>query len=271
MQLDDARAARDGVAVVAATCSDTGPRREHNEDAVLALLPADEAGGLHLVAVADGLGGHAAGEVASRLVVDTIAAHAPQWASERPERWLRRVFTAANLALHDYALANPDAFNLQSTATALTLHGNEAVIGHVGDCRAYRIRDGDIELMTTDHTRATEMLRLRLITPEQAVDHPARNQLTRSLGAELMMSVDVVRCDVAPGDTWVVCSDGLWSEVARPEIAAAVTSLEPAAAAQHLVGTACDRDAPDNVSVAILRIDALAPALERPRRWFGRR
>src|SRR5579863_4469537 len=206
MQLDGAHhPAPAAAAVVAATCTDTGPTRGHNEDAVLALAPRPDGTGLHLVAVADGLGGHAAGEVASRIVVDTIAAHAPEWRSERPERWLRRVFTTANLALHDHALANPDAFNLQSTATALALHGDEVVIGHVGDCRAYLVRGDDIELWTTDHTRAMEMLRLRLITPEQAADHPARNQLTRSLGAELMMSVDIARCGARPRDTWVVC------------------------------------------------------------------
>lgn len=252
--------------------TDTGPVRDVNEDAVLSLTPEQNGMGMHLVAIADGLGGHAAGEVASRLVIDALAGSAAEPSGDRPERWLRRAFTAANLALHDHALSHPEAFNLQSTATALVLHRDQAYIGHVGDCRAYLVRDGDIELFTTDHTRAMEMMRLRLITPEQAVQHPARNQLTRSLGAELMMAVDIVRQPLRAGDTWVLCSDGLWSEISRADIAEVVSTFDPAAAADRLVQTACDRSAPDNVSVAVVKVERTAPAAaNRGRRWFGHR
>lgn len=260
----------DRAVIVIAHRTDTGPIRELNEDAILSLTPEANVLGVHLVAIADGLGGHAAGEVASRLVIDALAQAAATPSGDRPERWLRRAFTAANLALHDHALSHPEAFNLQSTATALVLHGDQAYIGHVGDCRAYLVREGEIELCTTDHTRAMEMMRLRLITPEQAITHPARNQLTRSLGAELMMAVDIIRQPLRAGDTWVLCSDGLWSEISREDIAEVVSTLDPAAAADQLVQTACDRSAPDNVSVAIVKVERAAPAAaNRNRRWFS--
>ena len=258
--------------LVSAMRTDAGPNRPHNEDACLAVEPLGDSFPAHLFAVADGLGGHLSGDVASRLVIETLQQEAQSNRLDRPERWLRQALSSANLAIHHYAHDHPESFNLQSTATALVLHGDQAVIGHVGDCRAYLVRDGAIELCTTDHTRAMEMLRLRLITPEQAVDHPARSQLTRSLGAELFVQVDVARRPVRPGDTWVICSDGLWSEVPRTEICDVVQRLEPEAASERLVQIACDRAAPDNVTVAVVRVERPAMALPpvRRRRWFGR-
>lgn len=258
--------------VVAAAVTGTGPLRDLNEDAAVVLAPQPSGLDAHLVAVADGLGGHQAGEVASRLVVDTLAAQARESRADRAERWMRQAFASANLAVHDYGADHPEAFNLQSTATALVVADDHVVIGHVGDCRAYLVRQGGIELCTIDHTRAREMLRLRLITPEQAVDHPARSQLTRSLGAELMVQTDIVRRDARAGDTWVLCSDGAWNVLPRADIASVVAAEDPAAAAERLVRIACDRNTPDNVTVAVVRVEAVrASTSPRGRRWFGRR
>ena len=249
--------------------TDAGPTRDGNEDACL-VLPAAELFDAHLAVVADGLGGHLAGEVASQLVVDTLAEATRSLALQRPERWLRQAFHAANLAVYDHARANPEAFNLQSTATALLISGDQVTIGHVGDCRAYRVRDGVAEVFTTDHTRAMEMMRLRIITPEQAKGHPARSQLTRSLGAEVMVHVDVSRQPLRLGDTWVVCCDGVWSEVARTEIAEAVDGVHPEEAARRLAGVAVEREASDNVTVVVARVERLPDAIaERSgRRWL---
>ena len=248
--------------------SDAGPQRQDNEDACL-VLPASETFQAHMAVVADGLGGHLAGEVASRLVVDTLAETTRSLPMQRPERWLRQAFHAANLAVYDHARENPDAFNLQSTATALLLSADQVSIGHVGDCRAYRVRNGTAEVFTTDHTRAMEMTRLRIITPEQARWHPARSQLTRSLGAEVMVHVDVARQSLQVGDTWVVCSDGVWSEVSRVDIADAVAGAHPEAAAQALARVAVDREASDNVTVVVARVERLPDTVaERGRRWL---
>ena len=248
--------------------TDAGPTRDGNEDACL-VLPSAPRFDAHLAVVADGLGGHLAGEVASRLVVDTLAETTRSMALQRPEKWLRSAFHAANLAVYDHAREHPDAFNLQSTATALLFAADQLTIGHVGDCRAYRVRDGAAELFTTDHTRAMEMMRLRIITPEQARWHPARSQLTRSLGAEVMVHVDVARQPLQVGDTWVVCSDGVWSEVSRVDIAEAVGGVEPEQAARRLAGIAMDREASDNVTVVVARVERLPEvAGERGRRWL---
>jgi PPM family protein phosphatase len=255
------------VDVDAVALTHTGPRREQNEDAVIirTALTDDD---LHVAAVADGLGGHLAGEVASRLAIDAIARR-PLSASERPERWLRQTLNAANLDIWHYGQDHPEAFNLQSTATVLLIDGQNAVVGHVGDCRVYVIHEGEIEQWTADHTRAMEMLQLRIITPEQARTHPARSQLTRSLGAELLVSIDVSRRLLVQGDTYVLCSDGLWSEIGRDEIKQIVRGNTVEHAAQTLLDTAIARDAADNISVAVVRITGeVSPAPASSRSWL---
>ncbi len=247
--------------------SDTGPVRTENEDSV-AVLPAIEGGPVHLFAVADGLGGHEAGEVASRIAVETFA-KALRDPADRPERWVRAAFNAANLAIWGHGQDHPEVGGLQTTATLLLVDGQSATIGHVGDCRLYRVRDDSVELCTTDHTRAMEMLRLRIITPEQAVDHPARSQLTRSLGSEIMVQVDVQRRPLVEGDAYVLCSDGLWSEVPRAEIVETVRRLAPEEAARHLADAAISRQAQDNLTVIVARVEQLgAAAVAGPRRWL---
>src|SRR5487761_1450787 len=225
----------------AAARTDAGPSRANNEDAVLARL--DHAPGVHLFAVADGLGGHAAGEVASRIAMETMGGLRY---AERPERWLRQAFNAANLAIWNHAHANPDDFNLQSTATAILVLGEEAIIAHVGDCRAYLVRDGAAEQCTVDHTRAMEMLRLRI-------------------------NVDVTRRRLRADVILVLCSDGLWSELSREEIADTVgAAIAPEVAADALIHIALARQAADNVSVVVIRVDGPleAPVPARGRRWL---
>ncbi|MBV8527787.1 MAG: serine/threonine-protein phosphatase, partial [Candidatus Dormibacteraeota bacterium] len=188
---------------------------------------------------------------------------------DRLDRWLRQALHEANLAVYDHSRSDPDVFGCQSTASALLFREDSCVIAHAGDCRVYRIRGDAVEQRTTDHTRAAEMVRLRILTPEQALHHPARSQLTRSLGAEVMVHVDVVRDTLRQGDVYVVCSDGLWNEVSRAEVAAAVREAAPAEAAEELLDLALNREASDNVTVVVVRIDSVEPAsAERSRRWL---
>ena len=162
-----------------------------------------------------------------------------------------------------------------STLTALALAGREAVIAHIGDSRAYLVRSGQASQLTADHSRVGEMLRMRLITAEQAARHPARSMLTRSLGTEPMVQIDLVRQAAELGDVFVLCSDGLWDSVARGEIAQLAggggedEARTPAAAAASLIELALKRDAPDNVTVAVIRLLAHGPA--QGRRLFRRR
>jgi protein phosphatase len=226
-------------------------------------------------AVADGMGGHAAGEVASRLAVETLLSAWRSGGFGAPHQRLRAAARAANAAVFD---AGHDAGRrgMGSTLTALTPNGREAVIAHVGDSRAYLIRGGQASQLTADHSRVGEMLRMRLITAEQAARHPARSMLTRSLGTEPAVQIDLVRQGTEPGDVFVLCSDGLWDSVARGEIARLAGGdgdevPTPAGAAAALIELALKRDAPDNVTVAVIRLLAHGPAQGRSFFPFRRR
>jgi protein phosphatase len=260
--------------------SDPGQVRPHNEDFVGFFVP--EGGDEHwdrgpLFVVADGLGGHAAGEVASRVAVEGMVAAWRQGAPGAPNQALRTAARAANVAVYDAALEGGRR-GMGTTLTALTLAGREAQIAHVGDSRAYLVRGGDCRQLTADHSRVGELLRMRLITPEQAASHPARSMLTRSLGAEAAVQIDLVRQPVEPGDRFVLCSDGLWDSVARAEIAEVVASAgagepaSPAEAARALVELALERKAPDNVSAAVVWVTSDQPIpAAGPRRSLFRR
>ena len=253
--------------------SDPGTGRENNEDFAGVWAP-DGADQAPLFAVADGMGGHAAGEVASRLAIETVLSWWQSGGSGAAHQRLRAAARAANVAIFD-AGHDTGRRGMGSTLTALALAGREAVIAHIGDSRAYLVRSGQASQLTADHSRVGEMLRMRLITPEQAARHPARSMLTRVLGTEPVVQVDLIRQAGELGDVFVLCSDGLWDSVARGEIAQLAGGGEddeprtPAAAAASLIELALKRDAPDNVTVAVIRLLAHGPA--QGRRLFRRR
>ncbi|MGH2719224.1 MAG: PP2C family protein-serine/threonine phosphatase [Actinomycetota bacterium] len=250
---------------------DLGTGRDNNEDYAGAVAPES---GDPLFVVADGMGGHAAGEVASRIAVNTMLA---QWSSGggAAHQRLRSAVRAANVAVFD-ASHEAGRRGMGSTLTALAVSGREVAIGHVGDSRCYLVRQGQASQLTADHSRVGEMLRMRLITAEQAARHPARSMLTRSLGTDPTVQPDLIRHPAEVGDTYVLCSDGLWDSVGRAEIAEIVTGGEeagataPAQATAALIELALKRDAPDNVTVAVIRLLGLGnpPA---GRRLFRRR
>jgi protein phosphatase len=256
------------------TLSDAGPVRDGNEDCSAALsLTAADGSRSHLLIVADGLGGHLAGEVASRLAVDTLLEQARSEGAPLGDRFLPRTLQQANLAVLNRGHDDPDCFNMQSTITALVLQFDRLLLAHVGDCRAFRIRHDAIQQLTTDHTRIAEMLRMRLVTPEQALKHPARSMLTRSLGADLILAVDSVRDRVERGDLYVICSDGLWGEVSSDEIRRIVLEHAPPNACERLLALGASRGAADNMTVGIARVHTViaAPAAApRWKSWFGR-
>ena len=248
-------------AVAWGLCSEPGPVRTHNEDFAGASVPVagDGVGRREpLFALADGLGGHAAGEVASRTAIETMLARWAAGGNDDAAKALRACARDANTAVVTASYEKGRA-GMGSTLTALALSGREALIVHVGDSRAYLVRGDSCTQLTNDHSRVGEMLRMKLITPERAATHPARSQLTRSLGATLSLQVDLVRRPVEPGDTFVLCSDGLWDEVARAEIQLLVEGIDEgvtdaAGAASSLVGMAVDRGAADNVTAVVVRL-----------------
>jgi protein phosphatase len=257
-------------------CSDQGPMRDHNEDYALADASGrDEQGDAAvrppLFIVADGLGGHAAGEVASRTAGESARRHWATASVDDAPKALRAAVRAANTAVH-MASFEPGRAGMGSTLTALGLAGGEAVIAHVGDSRAYLIRGETSVQLTSDHSRVGEMLRMKLITPEQAAVHPARSQLTRSLGSTPGLQVDLVRREVLPGDVFILCTDGLWGEVAQQELRESAAELaaglvDAMSAARELVALAVSRGAADNITAVVVRVGAKLPTgATQPRR-----
>ncbi len=255
------------------TRTDPGPQRDGNEDCCAALSIESDTTRAFLLVVADGLGGHRAGEVASKMAVETVIAEARQEGAPLGERFLGRALQQANLAVFNHGHDDPACFNMQSTLSAIAIQFDRLLLAHVGDCRVFRMRGGAIQQLTTDHTRVTEMLRMRLITPEQALRHPARSMLTRSLGADLILQVDTLRDRVQAHDVYVVCSDGLWNEVSSEEIRRTVSDLPGDAACERLVQLGSDRGADDNMTIGLARVhlvEAAPPSAPRWKSWFGR-
>jgi protein phosphatase len=247
--------------------SEPGDVRPHNEDfagAFAPTIPDDAWDRGPLFVVCDGLGGHAAGEVASRLAVESAMREWSAGTPSAPHKDLRNATRSANVAVYDAAMGEGRR-GMGTTMTSLTLSGREAVVAHVGDSRAYVVRRGHCLQLTSDHSRVGEMLRLGMLTPEQASSHPARSQLTRSLGTDPIVQIDIVRTPLETGDVFVLCSDGLWDTVSRAEIAATVLAIGSpkvatvAEAADALVSLALDRDAPDNVTALVVRVTSDRP------------
>ncbi len=231
--------------------SDVGRVRDHNEDAVLAEHP--------VYVVADGMGGHAAGEVASAIVVDTmreLLGGGPPEAGDVAAQ-VRR----ANERILASSREHPEQAGMGTTATGFAVvrdAGRERVaVLNVGDSRVYRRRAGALEQLTVDHSEVQELVEAGLLTREEAHHHPLRNIVTRSLGAFEDLEVDVRVLDPEPGDRFLACSDGLSDELGDDEIDAVLAAHEDAdAAAAALVAAALDAGGRDNVTVVVLDVDA---------------
>jgi protein phosphatase len=247
--------------------SEPGPYRDHNEDFVGARVlttPDDSWDRGPLLALADGMGGHAAGEVASRLALEALVDAYGRGSPGSSQQLLKSAARAANLAVVD-ASHEPGHRGMGTTLLGLAMAGAEAVLAHVGDSRAYLVRGETCTQLTNDHSRVGEMLRMHMISAEQAANHPARSQLTRSIGADPFVQIDVVRQAIQQHDTLVLCSDGLWDVVSRPEIAdlgaglregSLATAIE---GADRLVRLAIERGTTDNVSAVVVHLTSDQP------------
>ena len=231
--------------LVAAGITDVGRIRDGNEDGFL-----DEAHRLNLVAVADGMGGHRGGEVASATA---LAALRQAMASGES---LRDAIEGANDAVLERSGSDRDLQGMGTTLTAGTLgtDGN-MLIGHVGDSRAYLLRDGELSQITNDHSLVEEMVRGGELTPEQAESHPRRSIITRALGIDAAVDVDVYPVDLHPGDRILLCSDGLTTMLRSDEIEG-ILDDEPDArrAAQRLVDAAHAAGGEDNITALVVEV-----------------
>jgi protein phosphatase len=273
------------LAVEYAGLSVNGHVRDHNEDRIgwaaldgdaafvmpaqeytLAQAVATSEQGL-VFAVADGLGGYGGGEVASGLAVEACLDHTQKNASGgRLTGTLRSAFNRANQAIFDAAIGGHGGRKMQSTLTALAITPGEAHLAHVGDSRVYRRHHGELEVLTSDHSQVMELLRMHIITPEQAIDHPARYALTRSVGGDITVRVDIRSERLDSGDTFLLCSDGLWSNVTASEITDALAH-PPADACERLVKLALDRGGDDNATAMVIRVREAGQRPEAPQGW----
>jgi PPM family protein phosphatase len=222
----------------------------------------------YLFAIADGLGGHKGGAVASRIALKAIKDEFTNWHGEAANHFVSRALKHANQEVFIAGNSQPKLFeNMQTTLTAITLDHGSLTIGHVGDCRFYRIRNGSIKLLTRDHTMANDLLHLHLISHKQVQQHPGRHQLTRSVGGEPVLNVDIIREHILPDDTYLLCSDGLWSEISDEEIEIVMQENNIDTACGELVGLALKAGAPDNITAIIFRVETIGKEDASPFSW----
>jgi protein phosphatase len=225
--------------------SDTGRQRTANEDALYARAP--------VFAVADGMGGAQAGEVASRIAAESF--EPAQRGGESPEAFLRSIAERANERIHSLSQHDSSRSGMGTTLTAAMVEGDEVSIAHVGDSRAYVFREGELKMLTSDHSLVEELRRQGRLTDEQAEDHPQRSIITRALGPESQVEVDTLTVSARPGDVFVICSDGLTTMVKDPRIAeilAGADTLDDAVS--ELVREANEAGGRDNITVVAFRL-----------------
>jgi PPM family protein phosphatase len=235
--------------VEAAQRTDTGRQREANEDALFARAP--------VFAVADGMGGAQAGEVASRIAVDAFEPDREEGLG--PEEYLRRTIRRANRDIYEHAQQDTSRSGMGTTLTAALISGDDVSFGHVGDSRAYLFRDGELTQLSHDHSLVEELRRQGKLTVEQANEHPQRSVITRALGPEPDVEVDTMTVRGRDDDVFLLCSDGLTTMLPDEDIAAILARSEDLdTATRRLVRAANDRGGKDNITVVAFRTEALA-------------
>ncbi len=228
--------------------TDTGLQRRANEDSLLARAP--------LFVVADGMGGARAGEVASRIAVETF--HAGLAHDANPEEGLVAHALAANARIYELSRENAEQAGMGTTLTAVYVGEDEVAVAHVGDSRAYCLRDGELLRLTDDHSLVDELIREGRLTPEEAEEHPQRSIITRALGPEETVEVDTRSFRARAGDLYLLCSDGLTSMVGEARLAELLLQYAHARlrdAGEALIAEANRAGGRDNITVILLRLE----------------
>lgn len=244
-----------------ANATDVGCQRENNEDYFSYSEPPDDqefSRKGRLAIIADGMGGEEGGEIASRLVVDTVRNTYFLRPENDPHACLVEAFIAAHRAILDFVGQRPDLKEMGTTCTAVAITNGHAHFAHIGDSRLYLIRGASISRLTTDHTAINRLIQQGIITPEEADTHPQRHVLTAALNARPGVSADFSPQPVPlqAGDVLVLCTDGLWGQITDDELLSTVRNNPPTQACKELVQLARTRGGPDNITVQILRIAA---------------
>jgi serine/threonine protein phosphatase PrpC len=244
--------------------TDVGLKRDHNEDSVY--LPTD----VRLAIVADGMGGHASGEVASALAVDTMVDYYGRTADMQPLTWpykvdrdlrgdINRMTTGvllANLEVHERAARDPSCKGMGTTVVATYFLDDTVIIGHVGDSRVYRLREGKLTQITEDHSLINDYIKMKRVTEEEAENWPHKNVIVRALGMKDSVQVDIITDHPKVGDCFLLCSDGLCDMLNDKQIAHimdATPDLDKAV--ENLIAGANEQGGADNISVVLARIE----------------
>ena len=223
--------------------TDVGRLRKNNQDAVIL--------GNGMAGVADGMGGHNGGEIASAGLRDGLIRETT--GREPGAEPLAEAVRTINLELWKQQEENESLSGMGTTLTVLWPAEKEMIIGHVGDSRAYLIRGGEMKQVTSDHSMVADMVRKGVLTEEQAACHPMRNYITRAVGTEETIDVDILTVPRATGDRWLVCSDGLHGQISRTEMLNLAMNEDLEKAADRLLQAALDNGGKDNITFVLLQ------------------
>jgi len=247
--------------IIGAMLTDTGLVRDSNEDNVMFTLPGAEAPGLAVLA--DGMGGHSAGEVASGIAVSTIPETFFASHGTVPQR-LGAAFQAAHAAIRAHVRTAPETAGMGSTCTALAFADGGVFLAHIGDSRAYLLRERVLQQISEDHSLVASLVRAGRLTPEEAANSPDKNVILAALGIsdQIKPQISGTRIAVQPGDVFVLCSDGLSDLVSPPDIESALcVAQSPEEACARLVEAAKAAGGHDNISVGVFKVGG-APETE---------
>ncbi len=237
--------------------TDVGRVRKSNQDAVLHFALSDEDGqpGCYAAVVADGMGGHAAGEIASRIAVDTLR-RVLTTNSAGPAARLAKSFAEANQAILDYAAEHPETEGMGTTCTAVVICANELWLAHVGDSRAYLLRGGDLWQISEDHSLHAQLIRDGMMTEEEAATTSGGNLLLQAMGSRSEFSPMAPDAGVplSANDCILMCSDGLYNHVGRTRMAEILQDSTPREACRRLIDAANLAGGSDNISAGVLRL-----------------
>jgi serine/threonine protein phosphatase PrpC len=235
-----------------ALLSDVGTTRPDNEDSCGHFIESPDS---VVFAVADGVGGYEGGEIASRMAIDiTLEAYRespPEWGAAKR---LYRAITRANIGIHDKALTVPELSRMATTMTAVAVEKGMLAAVHIGDCRLHLIRHSQISVVTKDHTMIGERVRMGMMTEANARIHPDRGMLLRSLGRELIASIDRITLPLMERDRLILCSDGLYNVLDAKELESISRDVDAATACRKLVDAANNRGTADNLTCAVFRM-----------------
>jgi protein phosphatase len=246
--------------VSGAGATDPGRVRSVNQDYYFV---GDVPGRGYLAVVADGMGGHTAGEVASSRAVQTMVDSLRRSRSQPPVA-LARAAQAANVEVYNYGLENPHNKGMGTTLTSVLIDDQVGLVGHVGDSRAYLVRGTELTRLTLDHSWVADRVRLGLLSEEEAKRHRWRNVITNAIGATPTFRLDVLYFNVEPGDLVIVVSDGVSMLLDEKRLVQLAAGAAPQEAVAQLLAEANQRGAPDNITAVVLRVDQVAA---RPKQY----